>query len=77
MNELGGGSIISSDDDDFEGGDNKIEKKVDVDIENEFEFMNLVKNDVADDVEAVFSRETMSLQSKTNYFVNLQLIIVL
>ena len=58
-------SGMSSEDDDFEGGDNQIKKKDDIDIEDEDKFKNNMKmgGSISDnDPEAITTRDTMTLQ---------------
>ena len=68
-------SLLSSDEDDFEKGDNQQEKGDDIDIEDEHGFINIVQNEKAANKENDDSEnEEMSLQQKQNLFVRLFMI---
>ena len=68
-------SLLSSDEDDFEKGDNQQEKGDDIDIEDEHGFINIVQNEKAVNKENDDSEnEEMSLQQKQNLFVRLFMI---
>ena len=63
-----GEPIIDSDEDDFEGGNNQIQRKDDIDLEDEDKIGEIVDDA---DVEIIGGvRMTMTLQQRTNFFVS-------
>lgn len=64
---------MSEEDDDFEGGDNQIKKKDEIDVVNEAKAMDLFDNQASHDIS---NSDSMTVQQKTNFFVSFILIIV-